>query len=177
MWAPPLGPTWREDGLCPQVKENENSFWSKPKVARKAPAAPNPHVDADSASDWSRSAARSVSWCSRVGWQIPLSLEEVREAADKGELWAVKALEQLRKLERCANDPVRLHLSSCAWLHRIASQQGRTRYVDPRTGLGVFTATALKTGACCGLHCRHCPHGQGPGGLLTAEEKITMLDW
>ncbi|CAK9005016.1 unnamed protein product [Durusdinium trenchii] len=87
------------------------------------------------------------------------------------------ALEQLRKLERCANDPVRLHLSSCAWLHRIASQQGRTRYVDPRTGLGVFTATALKTGACCGLHCRHCPHGQGPGGLLTAEEKITMLDW
>ena len=35
--------------------------------------------------------------------------------------------------------------------------------VDPTTGLGVFTAGALKSGACCGLECRHCPHGFGPG--------------
>mmetsp|Transcript_80244 Transcript_80244/g.126563 ORF Transcript_80244/g.126563 Transcript_80244/m.126563 type:complete len:116 (+) Transcript_80244:103-450(+) len=113
----------------------------------------------------------------KEGWQHPLSLEEVRQAADKEEAWAAKALDQLRRLERCAHNPAKLHLSYCAWLHRIASQQGRQRYVDPATGLGVFTATALKTTACCGLHCRHCPHGQGPGGQLTPEEKLVLLDW
>eukprot|EP00438_Fugacium_kawagutii_P033013 Skav230196 [mRNA] locus=scaffold1418:320991:323135:+ [translate_table: standard] len=69
------------------------------------------------------------------GWQQPLSIEEVREAADKDEAWALKALEQLLKLERCAHNKERLYLSSCAWLHRIASQQGRHRYAT-RQNLG-----------------------------------------
>ena len=57
------------------------------------------------------------------------------------------------------------------WLWNIHMQVGQVGQVgqqscseaDPATGLGVFTATALKTMACCGFHCRHCPHGQGPG--------------
>ena len=37
--------------------------------------------------------------------------------------------------DRSCRCPRRLHLSSCAWLHRIASQQGRTRYAA-RIGRG-----------------------------------------
>eukprot|EP00434_Breviolum_minutum_P019163 symbB.v1.2.016888.t1/scaffold1299.1/size126157/10 len=113
----------------------------------------------------------------REGWQQPLRIEEIRQAAENHEPWAVKAMEQFQKLERCAHNAGKLHLSSCAWLHRIASQQGRQRYVDPSTGLSVFTATALKGMACCGFHCRHCPHGKGPGGPLSPEEKLAMMDW
>ena len=46
--------------------------------------------------------------CNR-GWQ-PLSVDLVRQAADRGEVWALKALEQLRRLERLANQPQTLRI-------------------------------------------------------------------
>ena len=43
-------------------------------------------------------------------------------------------------------------------LHDAAVAEGRSFYVDPRTGLYVFTALGLKAqGGCCGTGCLHCP--------------------
>jgi cob(I)alamin adenosyltransferase len=44
-------------------------------------------------------------------------------------------------------------------LHRAAVKEGRETYVDPATGLTVFTALAhRRRGHCCGSKCRHCPY-------------------
>jgi len=44
-------------------------------------------------------------------------------------------------------------------LHEAAVAAGQHGYVDPRTGLYVFTALGLKAqGACCGSGCMHCPY-------------------
>ncbi len=43
-------------------------------------------------------------------------------------------------------------------LHTQACAEGKSGYIDPKTGHLVFTALALKkTGRCCGNDCRHCP--------------------
>lgn len=43
--------------------------------------------------------------------------------------------------------------------HRSAVNQGRSHYIDPRTGLQVFTRLGLeRRGHCCGSGCRHCPY-------------------
>lgn len=43
-------------------------------------------------------------------------------------------------------------------IHRRASLEGRLSYVDPATGLSVFTEVYHKgRGYCCGSGCRHCP--------------------
>jgi ATP-binding cassette subfamily B (MDR/TAP) protein 1 len=44
-------------------------------------------------------------------------------------------------------------------LHRAAVAAGLPGYVDPRTGLYVFTELGLKAQeACCGSGCMHCPY-------------------
>lgn len=44
--------------------------------------------------------------------------------------------------------------------HRAACAAGESMYLDPATGLSVFTEIAhLKRGKCCGNGCRHCPFG------------------
>lgn len=43
--------------------------------------------------------------------------------------------------------------------HRAAVDAGRPTYVDPATGLLVFTAAHhLERGTCCDSGCRHCPY-------------------
>ena len=44
--------------------------------------------------------------------------------------------------------------------HAKAIEAGDDGYLDPVTGLFVFTAAYLvKVGACCDSGCRHCPYG------------------
>ncbi len=43
--------------------------------------------------------------------------------------------------------------------HRQAVERGESFYVDPETGLHVFTELGLRRrGHCCGSGCRHCPY-------------------
>lgn len=43
-------------------------------------------------------------------------------------------------------------------LHDEAVARGQPYYVDPRTGLYIFTAIGLgRQGHCCGSGCLHCP--------------------
>lgn len=44
-------------------------------------------------------------------------------------------------------------------LHREACQRGEESYLDPLTGLVVFTEVHhIRRGRCCGSGCRHCPY-------------------
>ena len=44
-------------------------------------------------------------------------------------------------------------------LHMEACQRGEDTYIDPSTGLSVFTRLAHeRRGKCCGCGCRHCPY-------------------
>lgn len=44
-------------------------------------------------------------------------------------------------------------------LHRQAVDAGEAGYVDPQSGLFVFTARYLADrGSCCQSNCRHCPY-------------------
>ena len=43
--------------------------------------------------------------------------------------------------------------------HRAAMDAGEPGYLDPRTGLFVFTAAFhVERGTCCESGCRHCPY-------------------
>jgi hypothetical protein len=43
--------------------------------------------------------------------------------------------------------------------HRVALRDGADTYVDPASGLAVWTAAYLaRRGTCCGSGCRHCPY-------------------
>lgn len=43
--------------------------------------------------------------------------------------------------------------------HDDACREGRDGYLDPQSGMFVFTADALRRrGTCCGSGCRHCPY-------------------
>jgi hypothetical protein len=45
--------------------------------------------------------------------------------------------------------------------HREAVEKDEDFYIDPETGLIVFTALYLfNRGYCCGSGCRHCPYGK-----------------
>ena len=47
-------------------------------------------------------------------------------------------------------------------IHKLACQQKHETYVDPNSGLTVFTEYShLKRGRCCGCGCRHCPFRAG----------------
>lgn len=44
--------------------------------------------------------------------------------------------------------------------HTAAMSKGEEYYVDPKTGMTVFTRqTHINKGRCCGCRCRHCPYG------------------
>lgn len=46
--------------------------------------------------------------------------------------------------------------------HAGAMTAGDSHYLDPSTGLAVFTAAYLvQRGTCCGSGCRHCPYLDG----------------
>lgn len=48
--------------------------------------------------------------------------------------------------------------------HRAAVQADEPGYLDPDTGLFVFTiAYHLARGTCCESGCRHCPYATAPG--------------
>jgi hypothetical protein len=47
--------------------------------------------------------------------------------------------------------------SSASRLHDEAIARGDDGYVDPTTGLFVFTAAYLGSRPCCANGCRHCP--------------------
>ena len=54
-------------------------------------------------------------------------------------------------------------------LHDEASQKRETFYLDPETGLAVFTEFGLRQrGSCCGSGCRHCPYEAGAAALPEA---------
>ena len=45
------------------------------------------------------------------------------------------------------------------WMNDLYIANGESGYVDPATGLFVFTAAFLADrGTCCGSGCRHCPY-------------------
>jgi Family of unknown function (DUF5522) len=47
--------------------------------------------------------------------------------------------------------------------HGAAIGRGEPVYIDPATGLSVFTATFLEArGYCCDSGCRHCPYVSCP---------------
>ena len=49
--------------------------------------------------------------------------------------------------------------------HRAAVEAGEPGYLDPTTGLFVFTsAYHLARGRCCDSGCRHCPYIEGRHG-------------
>jgi hypothetical protein len=55
-----------------------------------------------------------------------------------------------------ADDPARDAILAA---HAAALEAGDAGYLDPMTGLFVFTAAYLTDrGNCCDSHCRHCPY-------------------
>jgi iron complex transport system substrate-binding protein len=64
--------------------------------------------------------------------------------------------------------------------HLAACQRGESMYLDPKTGLSVFTElTHLKRGKCCGNKCRHCPFGHynvEPVHRTRVISKVTLLN-
>jgi len=48
--------------------------------------------------------------------------------------------------------------SSITTAHRAARLSGESGYLDPETGLWVFTAVHLAERPCCDNGCRHCPY-------------------
>mmetsp|Transcript_18182 Transcript_18182/g.59404 ORF Transcript_18182/g.59404 Transcript_18182/m.59404 type:complete len:91 (+) Transcript_18182:167-439(+) len=57
-------------------------------------------------------------------------------------------------------------------LHRRAMREGANAYLDPASGLHVFTSDALRARECCGNRCRHCPHGH-----VNCAGKSPELEW
>ncbi|KAJ8608521.1 hypothetical protein CTAYLR_005738 [Chrysophaeum taylorii] len=50
-------------------------------------------------------------------------------------------------------------MKSIEELHEVACANGEETYIDPKSGLTVFTEFAhLQRGSCCGSRCRHCPY-------------------
>jgi hypothetical protein len=56
-------------------------------------------------------------------------------------------------------DPCRPDSEAILVAHAAAIAAGAAGYVDPSSGLFVFTAAALaERGSCCDTECRHCPY-------------------
>lgn len=56
-------------------------------------------------------------------------------------------------------DPARPDADAILRAHGAALEAGEAGYVDPATGLFVFTAAFLADrGTCCDTGCRHCPY-------------------
>mmetsp|Transcript_10667 Transcript_10667/g.19361 ORF Transcript_10667/g.19361 Transcript_10667/m.19361 type:complete len:128 (-) Transcript_10667:98-481(-) len=82
-----------------------------------------------------------------------LTLDMIRAASMEDE----KLSKALSVAEKCAANGQPMALAQL--LHRVARQRMLDQYVDPSSGLKVFTANFLAKGSCCGNGCRHCPHG------------------
>jgi hypothetical protein len=80
--------------------------------------------------------------------KVPLTLADLSESARR------KAV--ARAVARGGGENTTLAIVRV--LHREACRRGRDGYIDPTSGLHVFTAKALRRNACCGNKCRHCPH-------------------
>uniref|UniRef100_A0A7S3EKN6 Fe/B12 periplasmic-binding domain-containing protein n=1 Tax=Rhodosorus marinus TaxID=101924 RepID=A0A7S3EKN6_9RHOD len=63
-------------------------------------------------------------------------------------------------------------------LHDEAVKNQKLHYIDPETGLFVFTSLAHKRrGRCCGSGCRHCPFGHENVSLEKRSELITQASF
>jgi Family of unknown function (DUF5522) len=69
---------------------------------------------------------------------------------------ASRPLDETHPSRLRAEDPRRAEILAA---HRDAIAAGEAGYLDPATGLFVFTATYLTArGTCCDSECRHCPY-------------------
>eukprot|EP00929_Paragymnodinium_shiwhaense_P017445 TRINITY_DN126709_c0_g1_i1.p1 TRINITY_DN126709_c0_g1~~TRINITY_DN126709_c0_g1_i1.p1 ORF type:complete len:153 (-),score=30.18 TRINITY_DN126709_c0_g1_i1:93-551(-) len=104
-----------------------------------------------------------------------LSLKELVDAAataspaDTTSL-GVRAAKALQALERLSEE--KKPRATWAMLHRFAIAEGRPQYLDPETGLRVFTSSFLRSQPCCGYNCRHCPHAPDASHVAA-----TVPDW
>jgi hypothetical protein len=72
------------------------------------------------------------------------------------DLPASRALDEPHPSRLDADDPRRDEILVA---HRDAIAAGEAGYLDPATGLFVFTAAYLTArGSCCDSRCRHCPY-------------------
>jgi hypothetical protein len=63
-------------------------------------------------------------------------------------------------------DPARPDYQAVLAAHARALEAGEDGYLDPATGLWVFTAAYLwERGTCCDSGCRHCPYVNQPARL------------
>ena len=63
-------------------------------------------------------------------------------------------------------------------LHDEASRNGETFYLDPGTGLAVFTEFGLRQrGRCCGSGCRHCPYEPESGDTTEGGPAVEAPLW
>jgi len=69
---------------------------------------------------------------------------------------AVRALDQPHPSRLSPDDP---HYDEITRVHRTAMERGDDGYIDPVSGLFVFTAAYhVARGTCCDSGCRHCPY-------------------
>ena len=69
-----------------------------------------------------------------------------------------RAFETQRELLSGSRRRMNHPLMNAHQLHKQACERGEPSYIDPGTGLMVFTAVGLRRrGDCCGTACRHCP--------------------
>jgi hypothetical protein len=69
---------------------------------------------------------------------------------------ASRALDEPHPSRLTVDEPRRVEILAA---HRDAMATGDDGYLDPVTGLFVFTAVYLaERGTCCDSHCRHCPY-------------------
>jgi hypothetical protein len=65
----------------------------------------------------------------------------------------------LERPHRCRLSPGDAHFAEIMSRHSDAVSKGEPCYIDPTTGLSVFTAAFLADrGYCCESGCRHCPY-------------------
>jgi len=64
-------------------------------------------------------------------------------------------------------EPVRTEILA---RHAAAVRRGDDGYIDPASGLFVFTATYLANRRrCCATGCRHCPYDSAPSGARSPD--------
>jgi hypothetical protein len=72
------------------------------------------------------------------------------------DLSASRSLHEPHPARLRVDDPWRAEILAA---HRAAIEAGDAGYLDPATGLLVFTAAYLSArGTCCDSSCRHCPY-------------------
>ena len=78
--------------------------------------------------------------------------------------------------EKASRSRLPLRMAKALHRHAMKSQPQRDTYIDPDTGLMVFTMAYLRRQPCCGNGCRHCPYGhQNVPGRCTLNHEVN--DW